>query len=117
MFLGATGVCKAAPDVLFGNYHHTTNEMVRLAVAAGSMSTAFSEVMTAKGSVAGRGRRRARGYPAATNPQAAMGGFASWLWPIAEVFGAEVTTSRETAARSMVLLEEKLRAAPELRRR
>jgi len=121
--LGAAGVCKAIQDVLFGIYHHTTNEMVQLAVAAGVDVDRLFEVMTAKGSVADRWTDLwARdgvelvGAQSATNPRAAMGGFASWLWPLAEELGVDVTTSRETVARSMALLEEKLQAAPELRR-
>ena len=121
--LGAAGVCKAVQDVLFGIYHHTTNEMVQLAVAAGVDVDRLFEVMTAKGSVADRWTDLwARdgvelvGTQSATNPRAAMGGFASWLWPLAEELGVDVTTSRETVARSMSVLEAKLRAAPELRR-
>jgi 3-hydroxyisobutyrate dehydrogenase len=121
--LGAAGVCKAIQDVLFGIYHHTTNEMVQLAVAAGVDVDRLFEVMTAKGSVADRWTDLwARdgvelvGTQSATNPRAAIGGFASWLWPLAEELGVDVTTSRDTVARSMSLLEAQLRAAPELRR-
>jgi len=120
--LGAAGVCKAIQDVLFGIYHHSTNEMVQLAVAAGVDVDRLFEVMTAKGSVADRWTDLwARdgvelvGAQSATNPRAAIGGFASWLWPLAEELGVDITTSRETVARSLSLLEAQLRAAPELR--
>jgi hypothetical protein len=121
--LGAAGVCKAIQDVLFGIYHHTTNEMVQLAVAAGVDVDRLFEVMTAKGSVADRwtdlwARDGAElvGTQSATNPRAAIRDFASWLWPLADELRADVTTSRETVARSMALHEEQLRAAPHLRR-
>jgi 3-hydroxyisobutyrate dehydrogenase len=121
--LGAAGVCKAIQDVLFGIYHHTTNEMVQLAVAAGVDVDRLFEVMTAKGSVADRwtdlwARDGAElvGTQSATNPRAAIAGFASWLWPLAEELGVDVTTSRETVARSMALHEEQIRAAPHLKR-
>lgn len=121
--LGAAGVCKAIQDVLFGIYHHTTNEMVQLAVAAGVDVDRLFEVMTAKGSVADRwtdlwDRDGAElvGTQSATNPRSAIGGFASWLWPLADELGVDVTTSRETVARSLALQQEQLRAAPHLRR-
>jgi hypothetical protein len=76
--------------VLFGIYHHTTNEMVQLAVAAGVDVDRLFEVMTAKGAVAdrwtdlwARDRVELVGTQSATNPRAAIGGFASWLWPLA----------------------------------
>jgi hypothetical protein len=79
--------------------------------------------MTAKGSVADRwtdlwDRDGAElvGTQSATNPRSAIGGFASWLWPLADELGVDVTTSRETVARSLALQEEQLRAAPHLRR-
>jgi 3-hydroxyisobutyrate dehydrogenase len=121
--LGAAGICKAIQDVLFGIYHHTTNEMVQLAVTAGVDVDRLFEVMTAKGSIADRWTDLwARdgvelvGTQSATNPRAAIGGFVSWLWPLAEELGVDVTTSRETVTRSMALHEEQLRAAPHLRR-
>ncbi len=115
--LGTAGVCKAIQDVLFGVYHHTSNEMVQLAIAAGVDPDRLIDVLNAKGSVAERwtelwDREGAElvGTKSPTNPRAAVSGFAPWLWALAEELGVDVTTSRETVDRSMALLQEQLRA-------
>jgi hypothetical protein len=33
-------------------------------------------------------------------------GFTAWLWPLADELGVDITTSRETAARSIAILED-----------
>jgi 3-hydroxyisobutyrate dehydrogenase len=116
--LGAAGVCKAIQDVLFGIYHHTTNEMVQLAVAAGVDPDRLFDVMIAKGSVAERwtemwDREGAElvGTRSPTNPRAALSGFAPGLWALAEELGVDVSTSRETVNRSLALRDEQLRGA------
>jgi 3-hydroxyisobutyrate dehydrogenase-like beta-hydroxyacid dehydrogenase len=115
---GSAGVCKAIQDVLFGIYHHTTNELLQVAVAAGVDPDRFFDVMQAKGSVADRwpdlwapDGTELFAPQSLTNPRAAIGGFASWLWPLAEELGVDVTTSRETVERSMAVLEERLHGA------
>jgi hypothetical protein len=116
--LGAAGVCKAIQDVLFGIYHHTTNELLQLAVATGVDPDRLFDVMIAKGSIAERwtemwARDGAElvGARSPTNPRAALSGFAPWLWALAEELGVDVTTSRETVGRSLALLDEQLRGA------
>ncbi len=116
--LGAAGVCKAIQDVLFGIYHHTTNELLQLAVAAGVDPDRLFDVMIAKGSIAERwtemwARDGAElvGTRSPTNPRASLSGFAPWLWALAEELGVDVTTSRETVDRSTALLAEQLRRA------
>jgi 3-hydroxyisobutyrate dehydrogenase-like beta-hydroxyacid dehydrogenase len=114
--LGAAGVCKAIQDVLFGIYHHTTNEMLQIAVASGVDPDRLFDVMNAKGSIAERwtelwDRTGAEliGPRSPTNPRAAVIGFAPWLWALADELGVDVTTSRETVDRSTALLQEQLK--------
>jgi 3-hydroxyisobutyrate dehydrogenase-like beta-hydroxyacid dehydrogenase len=116
--LGAAGVCKAIQDVLFGIYHHTTNEMLQIAVASGVDPDRLFDVMIAKGSVAERWTEMwARdgteliGTRSANNPRAAVRGFAPWLWALAEELGVDVTTSRDTVDRSIALQDEQLRGS------
>jgi 3-hydroxyisobutyrate dehydrogenase-like beta-hydroxyacid dehydrogenase len=117
--LGAAGVCKAIQDVLFGIYHHTTNELLQVAVASGVDPDRLFDVMNAKGSVAERWTElwdrtgeELIGTRSPTNPRAAVSGFAPWLWALAEELGVDVTTSRDTVDRSMALLREQLAALP-----
>ena len=114
--LGAAGVCKAIQDVLFGIYHHTTNEMVQVAVAAGVDTDRLFDVLLAKGSVADRwpdlwapDGTELIGAQSLTNPRAALSGFATWLWELADQLGVDVSTSRETVDRSVAILNEHLR--------
>jgi 3-hydroxyisobutyrate dehydrogenase-like beta-hydroxyacid dehydrogenase len=116
--LGAAGVCKAIQDVLFGVYHHTTNEMLQIAVASGVDPDRLFDVMIAKGSVAERWTEmwdrhgtELIGTRSPNNPRAAVRGFAPWLWELAEELGVDVTTSRDTVARSMALQDEQLQGA------
>ncbi|HZT05939.1 MAG TPA: NAD(P)-binding domain-containing protein [Chloroflexota bacterium] len=118
--LGAAGICKAIQDVLFGIYHHTTNEMVQLATAAGVDPDRLFEVMIAKGSVAdrwtdlwARDGRELVGAETVTNPRSAIGGFATWLWALADELGVDVTTSRDTVARSMAVFQQQLQGLSE----
>jgi 3-hydroxyisobutyrate dehydrogenase-like beta-hydroxyacid dehydrogenase len=111
--LGAAGVCKAIQDVLFGLHHATTHEMLQLAMAAGVEPDRLFEVMRAKGSIVDRWHEfwtpegdEMLGGRSQTTPRMPLVGFTPSLWALADELGVDITTSQETAARSMAILAQ-----------
>jgi 3-hydroxyisobutyrate dehydrogenase len=111
--LGAAGVCKAIQDTLFGLHHQTTHEMLGLAVAAGVEPDRLFEALIAKGWLLERWSQfwtadgaEMLGGRSQTTPRMPLAGLTAWLWPLAEELGVDITSSRETAARSIAILDQ-----------
>jgi 3-hydroxyisobutyrate dehydrogenase-like beta-hydroxyacid dehydrogenase len=109
--LGAAGVCKAIQDTLFGLHHQTTHEMLQLAVAAGVEPDRLFEAVCAKGWLLERWAEfwtpdgaEMLGGRSQTTPRMPLEGFMAWLEPMAAELGVDLTTSKETAARSIGIL-------------
>ncbi len=110
--LGAAGICKAIQDTLFGLHHQTAHEMVQLAHAAGVDPDRLLEALIAKGWLLERWHEfwtsdgdEMLGGRSQTTPRMPLKQFTPWLWQIADELGVDITTSRETAARSISILE------------
>jgi 3-hydroxyisobutyrate dehydrogenase-like beta-hydroxyacid dehydrogenase len=110
--LGAAGLCKAIQDTLFGLHHQTTHEMLQLALAFGVDADRFFESLCAKGWLLERWHE----YWAPdgeetigrslTTPRMPLRNFTPWLWALADELGVDITTSRETTAQSLRILDE-----------
>ncbi len=110
--LGAAGVCKAIQDTLFGLHHQTTHEMIQLARAAGVEPDRLVEALCAKGWLLERWHEywtpdgeEMLGGRSQTTPRMPLTQFTPWLWQLADELGVDITTSRETAARSISILK------------
>jgi 3-hydroxyisobutyrate dehydrogenase-like beta-hydroxyacid dehydrogenase len=111
--LGAAGLCKAIQDTLFGLHQQTTHELLQLAVAAGVAPDRLLEALCAKGWLLERWHEfwsadgaEILGGRSQTTPRMPLAGFSAWLWPLADELGVDITTSKETAARSIGILEQ-----------
>ncbi len=111
--LGAAAVCKAIQDTLFGLHHQTTHEMIQLARAAGVEPDRLMEALCAKGWLLDRWHEywtpdgeEMLGGRSQTTPRMPLTQFTPWLWHLADELGVDITTSRETAARSISILEK-----------
>jgi 3-hydroxyisobutyrate dehydrogenase-like beta-hydroxyacid dehydrogenase len=113
--LGAAGVCKGIQDTLFGLHQQTTNEMLQLALAAGVEADRLFEALCAKGWLLERWHEywTADGVEtigrSLSTPRMPLETFTPWLWSLADELGVDIPSSKETATRSLAILDQQRR--------